>query len=240
VKSGPGIACASPYPRGTPARRPTGSDDRRRGAAEERRGRRRTRARPTVHRRHERHRRRRPARAARPSPSRSAAKRPRGTPRSHAVRRAHSSARRRARSGGDDPHGPAEEDRRACPPNPRQASATTRRRPPSRAAAGRRERPAHREHGERDDGHGDELEPVDPAAPATSAAPTSSASAVIATADGSVKPSHAAAPPRRPARCAPIAIPSWLEDGPGSRFVTATSSANSRSSSHLCARRTRL
>jgi hypothetical protein len=65
-----------------------------------------------------------------------------------------------------------------------------------------------------------------------SADPTASASAVIATADGSVKPSQAASPPNLPARCAPTAIPSWLDDGPGSRLVTATSSENPRSSIH--------
>jgi hypothetical protein len=66
-------------------------------------------------------------------------------------------------------------------------------------------------------------------APATSVEPITSANAVMSTADGSVKPSHAAIAPGTPARCAPIAIPSWLDIGPGSRFVTATSSENSSS-----------
>jgi hypothetical protein len=56
-------------------------------------------------------------------------------------------------------------------------------------------------------------------------------SAVSATADGSVNPSQAAAPPIRPARRVPIAIPSSVLAGPGSAWVRATRSPKAASSS---------
>ena len=121
----------------------------------------------------------------------------------------------------------------ACPPNPAQASATT---AATTAIASRRPDGASVRRiastASATTGAATSSSPwIQPAEP-TSAAPTSRARAVITTAEGSVKPSHAAAPPRRPARWAPIAIPSWLDDGPGSRLVTATSSENCRSSTH--------
>ena len=57
------------------------------------------------------------------------------------------------------------------------------------------------------------------------------ASAVMITAEGRVNPTQAARPPSFPARSTPIAIPSWLDDGPGNRLVSATSSPNCFSSS---------
>ena len=110
--------------------------------------------------------------------------------------------------------------RRARRPGPRS------RRPPSTTAAATAASASPRTSGasERriastassDDGDGDELAARAPS-PRRRRPPRrrSSASTVIATAEGSVKPSHAASPPRRPARRAPIAIPSWLDDGPG-------------------------
>ena len=94
----------------------------------------------------------------------------------------------------------------------------------SRAAC---ERPRHRDHRRRDDRGRRELEAVHPArvrrgrrrAP-RSRAPSGS------TAEGSVNPSHAARPPSLPARCTPTAIPTWLDEGPGRRFESATSSPN--------------
>ena len=91
------------------------------------------------------------------------------------------------------------------------------------------ERAAHGEQREEDLRHRDELEAVRPSLRPPSVPPTTRASTVIATADGSVKPSQAAAAPGRPAWWAPIAMPSWLDIGPGNRFVTATSSENSSS-----------
>jgi len=44
-------------------------------------------------------------------------------------------------------------------------------------------------------------------------------------ADGSVKPSHAASPPARPARKMPTAMPTWLLAGPGRNWQRATTSA---------------
>ena len=50
------------------------------------------------------------------------------------------------------------------------------------------------------------------------------------TADGSVKPTHAAAAPGSPAFASPMPIPTWLEVGPGSIWQSATRSAYARSS----------
>ena len=50
--------------------------------------------------------------------------------------------------------------------------------------------------------------------------------AVRMSADGNVKPSQAASPPSLPARWMPMAIPTWLDDGPGRRLESATSSPN--------------
>ena len=47
-----------------------------------------------------------------------------------------------------------------------------------------------------------------------------------------MNPSHAARPPSLPARWTPTAIPTWLDDGPGRMFVSATSSPNSCSPIH--------
>ena len=76
-------------------------------------------------------------------------------------------------------------------------------------------------------------------APARSTPRAQIASAVRTTAEGSVNPSQAARPPSLPARWTPIAIPSWLDDGPGRRFVSATSSPNCSRRSSGGARRTR-
>ncbi len=58
-----------------------------------------------------------------------------------------------------------------------------------------------------------------------------SAKAIIAIADGSVKPAQAASAPRQPARSQPSAMPVWLLAGPGRNWVSATRSAKARSSS---------
>ena len=94
-------------------------------------------------------------------------------------------------------------------------------------------RPRHRDHGGRDHGGRGELEPVHPARVGEidirgprARAPSGSA------AEGSVKPSQAASPPSLPARCTPIAIPTWLDDGPGRRLESATSSPNCSSPIH--------
>ena len=68
--------------------------------------------------------------------------------------------------------------------------------------------------------------------PATSPPPTPDANATSSTADGRVKPSHAARPPSGPARSIPIEKPSWLDAGPGRNWTSATRSAKSASSSH--------
>ncbi len=68
-------------------------------------------------------------------------------------------------------------------------------------------------------------------APAMSAEAATRPSAIRATADGSVNPSHAATPPAIPARRVPIAMPSWLLAGPGSSWQSVTRSANATSSS---------
>ena len=41
-------------------------------------------------------------------------------------------------------------------------------------------------------------------------------------ADGSVNPSHAARPPKRPPRVMPMAMPTWLLAGPGRNWQSAT------------------
>ena len=51
------------------------------------------------------------------------------------------------------------------------------------------------------------------------------ANRIIAIADGSVKPAHAASAPRQPARSQPSAKPVWLLAGPGRNWVRATRSA---------------
>src|SRR5688572_31407989 len=61
---------------------------------------------------------------------------------------------------------------------------------------------------------------------------TNSAKRTSATAEGSVKPSHAATAPTGPARRRPIAIPTSLLVGPGSDWQSATISAYVASSSH--------
>ncbi|TDV34023.1 hypothetical protein C7405_10940 [Paraburkholderia caballeronis] len=54
----------------------------------------------------------------------------------------------------------------------------------------------------------------------------SAANAIISRNDGSVNPSHAASPPRQPARTRPIENPSWLLAGPGRNWHSASRSAN--------------
>ena len=51
------------------------------------------------------------------------------------------------------------------------------------------------------------------------------------TADGAVKPSHAASAPAYPAFVSPMPTPTWLDVGPGSIWHSATRSAYARSSS---------
>lgn len=63
-------------------------------------------------------------------------------------------------------------------------------------------------------------------APARSGVPeTSRANATSSTADGRVNPHHAARSPGSPARCSPSAIPTWLDAGPGRNWHSATRSA---------------
>ena len=47
----------------------------------------------------------------------------------------------------------------------------------------------------------------------------------MSTAEGSVKPTHAATAPGRPALASPMPMPTWLEVGPGSIWQSATRSA---------------
>jgi hypothetical protein len=51
------------------------------------------------------------------------------------------------------------------------------------------------------------------------------ANRISATADGSVKPSHAHSEPAHPARSMPSAMPTWLLAGPGRNWQSATRSA---------------
>ena len=74
-------------------------------------------------------------------------------------------------------------------------------------------------------------QPLVVTAPLPSSACRASAKAVIAIAEGAVKPSQAAKAPPAPARVSPINIPTWLEVGPGSTEQNATSAANVASSS---------
>ena len=54
---------------------------------------------------------------------------------------------------------------------------------------------------------------------------TPKANATRSRAEGMVKPTHAATRPQKPARCRPIAIPTWLDAGPGRNWHSATRSA---------------
>ena len=65
------------------------------------------------------------------------------------------------------------------------------------------------------------LSPWTQPAPERSAVAATRPRTVRAMADGSVKPSHAASPPARPARRVPMAIPSWLLAGPGRDWHSA-------------------
>ena len=67
----------------------------------------------------------------------------------------------------------------------------------------------HAPHGLSDHGDGRELQPVEPAG-VGEVKPRHRPERRSATADGRVKPSHAATPPGNPARRVPIAMPSWL------------------------------
>jgi hypothetical protein len=61
----------------------------------------------------------------------------------------------------------------------------------------------------------------------TNASPTSPS------AEGSVKPTHAASAPSHPARRSPTSKPSWLDAGPGTNWHSATNPAKSSRDSHL-------
>lgn len=58
------------------------------------------------------------------------------------------------------------------------------------------------------------------------------AASPMARAEGNVKPAHAAAAPRHPARSAPMQAPSWLLAGPGRIWQRAERSAKVEASSH--------
>jgi hypothetical protein len=66
---------------------------------------------------------------------------------------------------------------------------------------------------------------IAPTAAGPAIAPTPSAKAISSSADGSVKPTHAASAPSQPARPSPTAMPNWLLAGPGRNWHKATRSA---------------
>ncbi len=60
--------------------------------------------------------------------------------------------------------------------------------------------------------------------PASAQLATPYAKAIIASADGMVKPAQAASAPLSPARSMPIEMPTWLLAGPGRNWQSATRS----------------